>query len=157
MGLNADAINKLKDILVTEQGGALSYLTNLYFGEADYVTTLTRPYMWIHLGDPALEESWASASDRRQVLFRVQIDVSIQRGDSARSYGVTGDNSKRGFLVATEEVMNRIEANRSSFVAPTLSKSLDIEMTAKSVKDTNNDYVGVIMMTFKQRFAAAGR
>lgn len=170
MGVNANAIEALKGVLAAGQttGQSLEYLTNLYIGDRDVVTTRTRPYMWIRFGEPetkenrvpALEESWTGAKDRKDATLRIQVEVSILASNSSYPYGVTADTGKRGFIVATEDVMNRIEANRSSLVAPAtgLTKVVDFALQATVEKNPDDSkWVGVVTVAFRLRFAAADR
>lgn len=157
MGFAADAVNKVKDVLDTEQGAALSYFNEVYFGELDTSTSAVAPYLWLHLASPAFTEEWHATTNSKLSFLKLLIVVVIEAQDLARPYGVSGDATKRGILTATEDVMNRLDANRSVIVAANAAL-MDFNI---SILETRNigerTWECVIEMTLRTRIFSGGR
>jgi len=159
MGLWADTINKLKDVLDTAIGGGqpLAYFSIVHFGETDTITTLTPPYLWLHLDDAPVSEDWHAAQDRRRAVFTCLVSCVVRPQDVSRPYGVTGDTAKRGVLVGVADVMNEIENQRAGLIAANAA-NIDMNLGVRSVANIGDRYFeGVITVEFKQRFGAKGR
>jgi len=161
MGLWADTINKLKDVLDTAVGVSqpLAYFNVVHFGELDTITTLTPPYLWLHLDEPPLAEPevWHAAQDRRRAGFMCLVACVIRPQDVSRPYGVTGDTTKRGILVGVADVMNEIENQRSGILRANAA-NIDMNLGLRSVANIGDrHFEGVITIDIAQRFGAKGR
>jgi hypothetical protein len=159
MGLWADTINKLKDTLdaAIVTGQALEEFTIVHFGEMDTVTTLTPPYLWLHVDTPPVAEDWHAAKDRRRATFTCLVHVVMRPQDKARPYGVTGDATKQGPLVGAADVMNLIDSERAALLAVN-AKNIDMNLGVRSLTNIGDrNFETVITVDFLQRFGAAGR
>jgi hypothetical protein len=159
VGVYADLTNKVADVLEAERqpGQALDYCKAVLFGDGDTTATLLRPFIWITLDDPALEERWAAAQNVREGELRVLIHCESLVLDEARPYGVTGDATKRGPLTMLADVANRIEANRTAILAAS-GKATDFNITGRLNRRTGErSMAAVLLITFKTRFIAGSR
>jgi hypothetical protein len=157
MGVFTDSINAVYDLLEADskEGQLLEEIKHVWFGEDDAVTTLTRPFLWVHLDDPATDEAWTAAQDIRGTPFRVLVEVVVKAEGKNRPYGVT--NSKRGMLELLERVMNRLEAQRATLLGSN-GKNVDMQVTLRRSSNIgDSSLAGIIIVTFLQRFSAGGR
>lgn len=159
MGFSADVVNKIKDVLDAEivSGQALDYVKKVYFGGNSQVTNLAFPFLWLTLGSPIWTESWIGAKDRKGAPMKIALLVGAQRGDTARPYGVSGDTTKRGILTIVDEVLNRLDAKRSTILSANQA-ILDMNLTVESSESLDEDHWAVlIIIEIKARFFSAGR
>lgn len=171
MGWATDFVNILHDTLNTEKtSGSLTYFGAVYFGVVPGSPTL--PYIAVMLDDRILvqanagslgtqkswvwDESWNGAQSRREAVLHAQVEVSIQPGDAAYPYGKSGDASKRGILIALEDVMNALEANRAAILAAN-SKLVDFNLKVAHVAVAASTWTAQIHMDVKARFSEASR
>ena len=159
MGIFADTINKLRDVLdaaiVTAQ--PLDYFEIVHFGEIDTNTTLTPPYLWVHLDENPVVEDWHAAKDSRRSIFTCLVSCVVPASNLASPYGVTGDAAKRGVLVGVADVMNEIENNRSALIAANAG-NIDLNLGLRTVANLGDrNFGGLVTVEFKQRFSTQGR
>lgn len=159
MSVYADLVNKVFDVLVAETvaGQPLDYIKDIVLGEADKVMTLSRPFLWITLDDPALDERWTAAQNVREGEFRVLVHCESLITDEDRPYGVSGDATKRGPLVMLADVANRVEVNRNPILSAN-SKITDFNITGRLNRKTGDrSMAAVLLITFRTRFLSGGR
>lgn len=157
----SDAVNAIRDVLVAAMavGQPLAYFTALEFGEAkERVQTLKRPYLSVQLDDPAIEEDWVAAKDRRGGFFRVLVTVSTHAFDEARPYGVKGDDTKRGILTMVEDVMNQLDNDRATILAADPSQLIDMNLAMRGPRiPGQGTWEGTIVVSIRPRFTAGNR
>lgn len=160
MGVFADTINKLKDELEAARigGQPLDYFKHVYFGERDNITTLGHPYMWVHLRPVHIDETWSAARNVRDTPFTMLVNVAIESQDETRPYGVTGDTTKRGILVAVADVMNEIDNRRVAILGSNINRNYDLQVTVQLGENIGNrTFSSIIEVEVKQRYTAGDR
>ncbi len=160
MGVFADTINKLNTELVAAlvSGQKLDYFKNVYFGERDNITTLAHPYLWLHLRQVPIDETWSAARNVRDDPFTMLVNVAIESQDEAFPYGKTGDVTKRGILVAVADVMNEIDARRTAILGSNITRNYDLQVSVQTGENIGNrTFEMIITVEVKQRYTAADR
>lgn len=156
----SNAVNAIYDILVAANatGQALDYFTGVDFGEAEErVKTLERPFLVVMLDDPAIEEDWVAAKDRRGGAFRVLVVVTAQRLQD-RPYGVKGDADQRGILTMVEDVMNQLDTDRDTILAADPTKLTDMNLAMRGPRIPGQGTLeATIVVSIRPRFTAANR
>lgn len=157
----SDAVNAIYDVMVaaTATGQPLAYFTGVDFGEAkERVKTLGRPYMVVQLDDPAIEEDWIAAKDRRGGFFRVLVTITTHAFDATRPYGVKGSTIQRGVVTMAEDVMNQLDNDRATILAADPSQLIDMNLAMRGPRITGQGtWEGTIVVSIKPRFTAGNR
>jgi hypothetical protein len=161
MGVSADAINKVKEVLEAEKtGGTLTYLAELFFGSLGVVSSLAKPFILVRLPRvPYSEESWAATGNKRDARLLIEIVCVAEEKEAAFPYGKSSDAANRGILTLVDDVMNALDNNRGTILSAN-GKLLDFTLSIADhdkIAEDAKDWQASVLMELKVRFTHGTR
>ncbi len=150
----------LRDLLEAKavQGQPLDWVEEIYFGEEEPNTEATRPYLWVHLDQPAISEKWSGARNQKDLELRAVVEINVDHSDPNEPYGVGGSEPKMGALTAVEEVANAIDQGGLGVGSDAKPAAVDFNMELRSVrKITDTTWRAELIVIAKLRFLSGDR
>jgi hypothetical protein len=141
-------------------GGELFWVKEIFYGDHEPETSATRPYLYIHLDEPAMAEKWSGAKDQKDSVVRVVVEVQLDVADPEEPYGIPGDDetAKIGILTAIESVGNAIDAAGPGTLPGGGRAAIDYDLTARNVRKVEaSTWRGEILVEARTRFRAGLR
>jgi hypothetical protein len=159
-GRYANVIRNVRLLLeaAAEPTRRLAYLEEIYFGENDPETDVSRPYVWVHLAQESVAERWSAARNQKDSELRIVVEVNLDIEDPEEPYGVAGAMPKLGVLTMLEDVANAIDeaglGNGSDGKPATVDYNLSVQ-TVRNVEGST--WKGELLIVARLRFLAGDR